>query len=235
MEKDFKKVLKDNLSLLHKSVCGIIDESHTEDSALIFLLHIHPSLGYHCTKCMQQVSTADVMSLFSIHKCYKLSPIFLRTVSMSTLYFTLLCEDNTDRAFLLKRLKQIFCSNLMGLASILNFKGTTAESTEILYRGKKSISSSPDFLFRSKFRHYFHMFPPAGTRFNTFQHTPRKFQFAAKIDWCIGISLRPGEVEMKILQSWRQALPSSPLPQSTRASLHLPLAPKINLARDPNK
>ena len=53
MEKDFKKVLKDNLSLLHKSVCGIVvDESHTEDSALIFLLHIHPSLGYHGTKHM---------------------------------------------------------------------------------------------------------------------------------------------------------------------------------------
>ena len=44
-------------------------------------------LGYHCTKRMQQMSRADVMSLFSVHKCYKLGPIFLRTVSMSTLYF----------------------------------------------------------------------------------------------------------------------------------------------------
>ena len=43
-----------------------------------------------------------------------------------------------------------------------------------------------------------------------------------------GIPLRPGEVEMKILQAWRQALPSSPPPQSSR--VRLPLAPKINLA-----
>ena len=53
MEKDFRNLLKDNLSLLHKSVCGIVvDESHTEDSTLIFLLRIHRSLGYHCTKHM---------------------------------------------------------------------------------------------------------------------------------------------------------------------------------------
>ena len=38
-------------------------------------------------KCMQQTSTADVISLFFIHKRYKLGPIFLRTVSLSTLYF----------------------------------------------------------------------------------------------------------------------------------------------------
>ena len=41
------------------------------------------------------------------------------------------------------------------------------------------------------------------------------------------ISLRPGEVEMKILQSWRQALPTSPPAQSCRGS-------RPNLARDPN-
>ena len=43
-----------------------------------------------------------------------------------------------------------------------------------------------------------------------------------------GISLRPGEVEMKILQSWRQALLTSPPSQSSRGS-------RPNLARDPNK
>ena len=182
---------------------------------------------------MQQTSTTDVMSLFSVHKCYKRGPIFLGTVVMSTLYFQMLCEDNTDWAFLLWRLKQIFCSNSTGLASVLNFKGTTAESTEILYQGKKSISSSHDLFFRSKFRHYFHTFPPPGTRFSTFLHSPRNFQFASKIDWCMsfsanGISLRPGEVEMKILQSCRQALLTSPPSQSPRGS-------RPNLARDPNK
>ena len=134
---------------------------------MIFLLHIHPLLGYHCIKCMQQMSTAEVMSLFSVHKRYKLGPIFLRTVSMSTLYFhtALRRQDNAKTTML----KQIFCSSLTGLAFVLNFKGTTAESTEILYRGKKSISSSPDFLFQ----HYFHTFPPPGTRFSTFLHSPQ--------------------------------------------------------------
>ena len=106
--------------------------------------------------------------------------------------FTLLCEDNTDRAFLLWSLKQIFCSSLTGLASVLNFKGTTARSTEILYRGKKSISSSPDFLFSH-----------VPTSRNSIQYISK---FTAKlIDACQfsanGISLRLGEVEMKILQS----------------------------------
>ena len=112
---------------------------------MIFLLHIHPSLGYHCTKRMQQTSTADVMSLFSIHKRYKLSPIFLRTVSMSTLYFhTALRGQHRSSPFALK-VKTNFLFQFDGLAFVLNFKGTTAESTEILYRGKKSISSSPTF------------------------------------------------------------------------------------------
>ena len=65
---------------------------------------------------------------------------------------------------------------------------------------------------------------------NAIQHIST---FAAKIDWCMsfsanGISLRPGEVEMKILQSWRQALLTLPPPQSSRGS-------RPNLARDPNK
>ena len=74
-----------------------------EDSALIFLLHIHPSLGYHFTWRMQQTSTADVMSSFSVHKRYKLGPIFLRTVSMSTLYFhTVLLGQHQWSLFALK-------------------------------------------------------------------------------------------------------------------------------------
>ena len=74
-----------------------------EDSALIFLLHIHQSLGYHCTKRMQQTSTADVMSLFSVHQRYKLGLIFLRTVSMSTLYFhTALPGQHQSSLFALK-------------------------------------------------------------------------------------------------------------------------------------
>ena len=74
-----------------------------EDSALIFLLHIHPCLYYHCTKCLQQTSTADVMSLFFVHKRYKLGLIFLRTVSTPTLYFhTALRGQHRSSLFSLK-------------------------------------------------------------------------------------------------------------------------------------
>ena len=126
-------------------------------------------------------------------------------------------------------MKQIFCSNLTGLSSVLNFKGTAAELTEILYGGKKNISTSPDFLFPNKFRHYFRnaiqrisIFDSAHFYFRreTF-NLPRKcMSFSVN-----GISLRPGEVEMKILQSWRQARPR-PNPFRVRS----PFLPKIKLS-----
>ena len=61
--------------------------------------HFDLSLGYHCTKRMQQTSTADVMS---VHKRYKLSPIFLRTVSMSTLYHAALRGQHRSSLFALE-------------------------------------------------------------------------------------------------------------------------------------
>ena len=191
------------------------------------------------------------MSLFSVHKCYKRGPIFLGTVVMSTLYFQMLCEDNTDWAFLLWRLKQIFCSNSTGLASVLNFKGTTVESTEILYQGKKSISSSHDLFFRSKFRHYFHMFPPPGMWFCTFLHLPRKFQFAVKVsicreNWlmhvifsqCDFTSPRQSKNEnSSVMMASSAWLPcANPLVACAQnKSCVLWLAPKINVAWDPNR
>ena len=78
-------------------------KSMWEDSALIFLFHLHPSLGYHCTTRIQQTSTAGVTSLFSVHKRYKLGPIFLRTVSMSTLYlYTALRGQHRSSLFALR-------------------------------------------------------------------------------------------------------------------------------------
>ena len=62
---------------------------------------------------MQQTSTADVMSLFSVYKRYKLGPLFLRTVSISILYL-LLCEDNTDRAFFALKVETNFLSQFDG-------------------------------------------------------------------------------------------------------------------------
>ena len=62
--------------------------------------HFDLSLGYHCTKRMQQTSTADVMS---VHKRDKLGPIFLCTVSMSTPYFhTALQGQHRSSLFALK-------------------------------------------------------------------------------------------------------------------------------------
>ena len=55
------------------------------------------------TARMQQTSTADVMSLFSVLKRYKLCPIFLRTVSMPTPYFhTALRGQHRSSLFALK-------------------------------------------------------------------------------------------------------------------------------------
>ena len=177
--------------------------------ALVSLLSLYKA---HATN---EYSWCNV--LVSVHKRYKLGPIF-----------TLLCEDNTDRAFMLWRWKQIFCSSLTGLASVLNFKGTTAESTEILYRGKKSISSSPDFLFRSKFRHYFDTFLPPGTRFSTFLHSPRNWLMHVIFSQWDFASPRRSRNENSSVR--RQSSPQlAPAPILSR------LAPKINLAWDPNR
>ena len=78
-------------------------------------------------------------------------------------------------------------------------------------REKSFTEGNRAFLLRPTF--FFGVSTPPGTRFSTFLYSPPKF-----IDqWCMsfsvnGISLRPGEVEMKILQSWRRTLLSSPPP-----------------------
>ena len=78
------------------------------------------------------------------------------------------------------------------------------------------------------------LFSHAPTSRNAIQHIST---FAVKTDWYVsfsanGISLRPGEVEMKILQSWRQALLTSPLPQSSRCSRQISRETQINLAQN---
>ena len=167
------------------------------------------------------------MSLFSVHKHYKLDPIFLRTVSMSTLYFhTALWEQHRSSLFALK-VERNFVPIWRAWLPYWTLKEQLQSQQKSFTKGKRAFFSLSDFLFRNKFRHYFHAFTPPGLRFSTFLHSPWKFQFATKIDWCMsfsanGILLRPSlcpdEVEMKILQSWRQALLSSPLPQSSHGS-----------------
>ena len=81
------------------------------------------------------------------------------------------------------------------------------------------------------------LFSHAPTSRNAIQHIST---FAAKTDWCvsfsaIGISLRPGEVEMKILQSWWQALLTSPPPQSSRGSRQMSRETQINLAQNKSR
>ena len=125
---------------------------------MIFLLHIHPSLGYHCTKRMQQTSTADIMSLFSVHKHYKLGPIFLRTVSMSTLYFhTALRGQDRSSLFALKvETNFLFQFDGSGFRSELQRNNCRVHRNPV--PREKEHFFFADFLFRSEFRHYFHMF-----------------------------------------------------------------------------
>ena len=144
-----------------------------EDSALIFFSTDTRLLAITVQNaCNKRVHAADVMYLFSVHKRYKLGLIFNVNLIFSH------CFVRTTRSTPIEP----FCFEGWNKFSVLfqfdgpgfrSDKGTTAESTEILYWGKKNISYSPDFLFRSKFRHYFHTFP--GTRFSTFLHSPRKF------------------------------------------------------------
>ena len=161
---------------------------------------------------------------------------------MSTYIFTLLCEDNTDWAFLhawkVETNFQFQKFQGPGFRTELKIKEQPQGREKSFTEGKRAFLLRPTFFFGISSEYNFHTFPPPGTRFSTFLHSPQNIQFAAKIDWCVsfsanGISLRPGEVEMKILQSWRQALPRSPPPQSSRG--RSPLAPKINLAWDPNR